>query len=124
MFQVLIPDIHGCSSGIQDMDEWEWRMSMFDKNISQAKLKSLECAEAAREVEWKAPSFALKLFHGSLDFDLINPFPKEDPEQKKACDAYMVKMEKFLRENLNPDEVDKTGEIPQAVYKGLADLCA
>jgi len=99
-------------------------MSMFDKNISQEKLKSLEFAEAAREMEWKAPSFALKLFHGSLDFNLIHPFPKEDPEQKKACDEYMVKMEKFLRENLNPDEVDKTGEIPQKVYKGLADLGA
>ena len=99
-------------------------MSMFDKNISQEKLKSLEFAEAARELEWKAPSFALKLFHGSLNFNLINPFPKEDPDQKKACDAYMVKIEKFLRENLNPDEVDLTGEIPQKVYKGLADLGA
>jgi len=99
-------------------------MSMFDKNISQEKLKSLEFAEAAREQEWKAPSFALKLFHGSLDFNLIHPFPKEDPEQKKACDEYMVKIEKFLRENLNPDEVDLTGEIPQKVYKGLADLGA
>ncbi len=99
-------------------------MSMFDKNISQEKLKSLEFAEAAREMEWKAPSFALKLFHGSLDFNLIHPFPKEDPEQKKACDEYMVKIEKFLRENLNPDEVDLTGEIPQKVYKGLADLGA
>jgi alkylation response protein AidB-like acyl-CoA dehydrogenase len=99
-------------------------MSMYDKNISQEKLKSLEFAEAAREMEWKAPSFALKLFHGSLDFNLIHPFPKEDPEQKKACDEYMVKIEKFLRENLNPDEVDLTGEIPQKVYKGLADLGA
>lgn len=99
-------------------------MSMYDKNIGQEKLKSLEFAEAAREQEWKAPSFALKLFHGSLDFNLIHPFPKEDPEQKKACDEYMAKMEKFLRENLDPDEVDKTGEIPQKVYKGLAELGA
>ena len=99
-------------------------MSMFDKNISQEKLKSLEFAEAAREMEWKQPSFALKLFHGSLDFGLINPFPKEDPEQKKACDEYMVKIEKFLRENLNPDEVDATGLIPDKVYKGLAELGA
>jgi len=97
---------------------------MFDKNINQEKLKSLEFAEAAREQEWKFPSFALQLFTGYLDFNLINPFPKEDPEQKKACDEYMAKMEKFLRENLNPDEVDLTGEIPQKVYKGLADMKA
>src|SRR6267154_1816473 len=36
-------------------------MSMYDKNISQEKLKSLEFAEAAREQEWKFPSFALKI---------------------------------------------------------------
>lgn len=99
-------------------------MSMFDKNISAEKLKSLEFAESAREQEWKAPSFALKLFGGSLDFNLIHPFPQQDPDDKKACDAYMARMEKFLRENLNPDEVDKTGEIPSKVYKGLADLGA
>lgn len=99
-------------------------MSMFDKNIGQEKLKSLEFAEAAREQEWKAPSFALKLFQGSLDLGLIHPFPKEDPYQKEACDEYMVKMEKFLRENLNPDAVDHTGEIPAHVYKGLAELGA
>ncbi len=97
---------------------------MFDKNISQEKLKSLEFAEAAREMEWKFPSFALKLFHGSLDLGLIHPFPKEDPEQKEACNEYMVKIEKFLRENLNPDAVDLTGVIPPNVYKGLADLRA
>lgn len=99
-------------------------MDVFDKNISQEKLKSLEFAEAAREQEWKAPSFALKLFHGSLDFSLIHPFPQEDPVQKKDCDVYQAKMEQFLRENLNPDEVDQTGVIPPKVYKGLAQLGA
>src|ERR1041385_508306 len=99
-------------------------MSMFDKNISQEKLKSLEFAEAAREMEWKAPSFALKLFHGSVDFNLIHPFPEQTAEEQKAGDEYMIKMEKFLRENLDPDEVDRTGIIPDQVYKGLAELKA
>ena len=99
-------------------------MSMFDKNISQEKLKSLEFAEAAREQDWKSPSFALKLFHGSFDFKLIYPFPQQSAEEKKAGDEYLVKIEKFLRENLNPDEVDLTGLIPDKVYKGLADLGA
>ena len=46
-------------------------MNMFDKNISEEKLKSLEFAEDARETEWKFPSFALHLFHGQLHWDLI-----------------------------------------------------
>jgi len=97
---------------------------MFDKNISQEKLKSLEFAEAAREQEWKSPSYALKLFHGSVDFKLIHPFPEQSAQEKKEGDEYLVKMEKFLRENLDPDEVDRSGIIPDKVYKGLADLKA
>ncbi len=99
-------------------------MSMFDKNISQEKLKSLEFAEAAREMEWKSPSFALKLFHGSLDFSLISPFPQQTLEEKKEGDEYLVKIEKFLRENLDPDQVDITGIIPDKVYEGLAQMQA
>ena len=99
-------------------------MSMFDKNISQEKLKSLEFAEAAREMEWKAPSFALKLFHGEVDFGLISPFPEQSAQEKKLGDEYLVKIEKFLKENLDPDEVDLTGLIPEKVYKGLAELKA
>jgi alkylation response protein AidB-like acyl-CoA dehydrogenase len=99
-------------------------MSMYDKNISQEKLKSLEFAEAAREQEWKSPSFALQLFHGKTDFKLINPFPSQSAEEKKAGDEYLVKIEKFLRDNLNPDEVDRTGIIPDKVMKGLGELGA
>ncbi len=99
-------------------------MGMFDKNISQEKLKSLEFAEAAREQEWKSPSFALKLFHGAVDFGLIYPFPEQSAEEKKVGDEYLAKMEKFLKENLDPDEVDRTGLIPDKVYKGLAQLGA
>ncbi len=99
-------------------------MSMFDKNISQEKLKSLEFAEAAREQEWKSPSYALNLFHGNADFSLLHPFPEQSAEEKKAGDEYLVKIEKFLKENLDPDEVDRTGLIPDKVYKGLAALGA
>ena len=99
-------------------------MGMYDKNISQEKLKSLEFAEAAREQEWKSPSFALQLFHGNPDFKLIHPFPAQPEAEKKIGDEYLVRMEKFLRENLNPDEVDLTGIIPDKVMKGLAELGA
>ena len=99
-------------------------MSMFDKNISQEKLKSLEFAESQREEQWKSPSFALNLFHGKYDLSLIHPFPQQTAQEQKEGDEYLVKMEKFLRENLDPDDVDRTGDIPQKVYKGLAELGA
>ena len=99
-------------------------MGMFDKNIGQEKLKSLEFAEAAREQEWKSPSFALKIFHGSVDFPLIHPFPEQSAEDKKAGDEYVAKLERFLRENLDPDEVDRTYTIPDKVMQGLVNLKA
>ncbi|MBL8012877.1 MAG: acyl-CoA dehydrogenase family protein, partial [Candidatus Omnitrophica bacterium] len=99
-------------------------MSMFDKNISEEKRKSLEFAEDAREQEWKHPSFALKLFHGEVDFNLIHPFPQQTPEEKNAGDEYLVRMEKFLREKLDPNEVDRTYQISKEVMEGLGKMGA
>ncbi len=99
-------------------------MDMFDKSISDAKRKSLEFAEDQREAEWKYPSFALKLFHGVLDFDLIHPFPVQSEEDKKEGDQFISQLEKVLRETLDPDEVDRTGIIPDDVMRALARIKA
>ncbi len=99
-------------------------MSLFDKNISEEKKASLEFAEAAREAEWKYPSFALHLFHGEVNWPLIFPFPKQSDQEKKEGDTFLQKLEEFLRKNLDPNEVDKTGIIPEHVVKGLAELKA
>jgi len=97
---------------------------MYDKNISQDKKASLEFAEDAREVEWKHPSFGLQLFHGNIDWKLIHPFPAQSEEDKKKGDVFIEKLKKFLKENLDPNEVDKTGIIPEKVMKGLGNLGA
>ncbi len=99
-------------------------MAMFDKSMSEEKRASLELAEDSRESEWKYPSFALKLFYGILDWKLIHPFPLQSAEEKKIGDEFVAKIETLLKSKLNPDEVDKTGEIPQDVMRGLADLKA
>lgn len=99
-------------------------MGMYDKNISKDKKASLEFAEEQREAEWKFPSFALQLFHGQLDFHLIRPFPIHPQEDKEKGDVFLQRLEKFLKENLDPNEVDETGIIPDHVMKGLADLKA
>ena len=97
---------------------------MFDKNISEDKKASLEFAEEQREAEWKYPSFALQLFHGHLYSHLIRPFPVQSQEDKEKGDEFVHKLEIFLKENLDPNEVDKTGFIPDHVMKGLAELGA
>ncbi len=97
-------------------------MSMYDKNISKEKLASLEFAEEQRQAEWTHPSFALQLFHGNPDWSLIHPFPRQSEAEKKEGDELLKKFEDFLRQNLDPNEVDKTGIIPEHVMKGLGEL--
>lgn len=95
-------------------------MSMFDKNISQAKKDSLEFAEDQRQEGWSLPSFSLGIYHGKVNWPLIYPFPRQSAEEKKIGDEYINKFRTFLKENLDPDEVDRTGIIPDHVMKGLA----
>jgi len=99
-------------------------MSLFDKRLSKEKRESLELAEESREREWSHPSFVSRLFQGSLERELIFPFPEQSPADKEEGDKFLAKLEEFLKTNLNPDEVDVTREIPQNVLKGLAEMGA
>ena len=99
-------------------------MSMFDKGISDAKRQSLELAEESRETQWKYPSFALPLFHGQVPWKLIHPFPAQSAEDKAEGDRFLNSLAKFLKETLDPNEVDRTGIIPDKVMQGLGRLGA
>jgi alkylation response protein AidB-like acyl-CoA dehydrogenase len=86
------------------------------------KAKSLEVAEEAREAAWKYPSFVGDLFTGKVRWDLLFPFPEQDPQDKKIGDEFLRKLETFLKENVDADAIDRTGIIPEPVMKGLAEL--
>ena len=59
-----------------------------------------------------------------MSWGLIHPFPEQSDADKIIGTEYLEKLKKFLQANLDPDEVDKTGEIPPHVIKGLTDLGA
>jgi alkylation response protein AidB-like acyl-CoA dehydrogenase len=84
--------------------------------------EALEVTEAAREAEWHHPSFVAELFMGRLRGDLILPYPEQGEEDRKAGDAFLAQLEPFLRAQVDPDEIDRTGEIPAPVLQGLAKL--
>lgn len=92
------------------------------KGLEESKKQALEVAEEAREKEWTRPSFLAQLFSGRCDWNLIFPYPEQSPEDKKAGDDFLAKLENFLKANLDPDEVDRTGNVPKAVLDGLAKL--
>lgn len=86
--------------------------------------ESRQVAEAAREAEWTAPSFVRELFLGNFRLDLIHPYPEQTPEDRAKTDAYLEKIGAFLRENVDPDEIDRTGELPPDLVQGLRDIGA
>lgn len=93
-----------------------------EKKVGKEKLKSLELAEEAREQEWAQPSFVAELFQGRLRWDMLLPFPEQSAEDKKIGDELLAKIEKVLKQHIDPDEVDRTGDLPKAAVQALADL--
>src|SRR5262245_65745086 len=86
--------------------------------------ESREVAEAAREQAWAAPSFVRELFLGKLRMDLIHPYPEQDPEEVARAKPFLDKLERFLREEVDSDRIDREGEIPEQVIEGLKKLGA
>lgn len=83
--------------------------------------EGLERIEEARE-HLKGASFMSGLFIGRPNFDLLLPEP-EPASEKAEGDAYCQKIEAFLREHVDPDEIERSG-ISRAVLDGLLELGA
>jgi alkylation response protein AidB-like acyl-CoA dehydrogenase len=94
------------------------------KGKSKEEIEALEVAEEAREAEWKNPSLVAELFMGRLRTEMVLPYPEPPEADRKAGDAFLVKLEKFLIAQVDDDAIDRSGEIPTSVMKGLADLKA
>jgi alkylation response protein AidB-like acyl-CoA dehydrogenase len=85
--------------------------------------KSREVAESSRETEWQGAGFMRDLFLGKFRPELIHPYPMvegERPEFRRFYDA----LESFLRSEVDPLEIDETGEYPAHVLDGLRRLGA
>src|SRR5438093_8117907 len=93
-----------------------------ERKVSAAEAR--EVAEAAREQEWVALSLVRDLFLGKFRLDLIHPYPEQDPEEVRRAQPFLDKLERFLREKVDSDRIDREGEIPEDVIQGLRDLGA
>src|SRR5207253_899982 len=92
--------------------------------MSAGQRAALELTEAARDVASEKGSFAEGLFMGRTDLSRLLPFPEQSSEDRDQGDAFLQRLEKFLLENVDPDEIDRTGEIPQDVIDQLAAMGA
>lgn len=102
--------------------EHDDQMIIDTSNMSEGKRAALEVAEASRQSQWKFPSFGSEMFMGTFRPDLLHPFPVQPTNDKVEGDLHVGLIKAFLEDNLDPDEVDRTREIPDHVIKGLAKL--
>ena len=83
-----------------------------------------DVAEAARETEWKHPSFVAELFLGRFRTDLIHPHPPiDDPVEEARARPFLTTLREFLT-RLDSDAIDRTGHIPEEVVQELRDIGA
>ncbi len=92
------------------------------RNVSER--EAMEVAEAAREKDWKQPSFMRELFLGNFRMDLVYPFPMSDDERPEFAE-YFRKLEKYLLEHMDLVlRIDVSGEYPEELVDGLRKMGA
>src|SRR5438105_2044730 len=89
--------------------------------MSAGKAAALELAEASRDPLDERGSFASNLFIGKCDFARIFPYPAQSDEDRLKGDPFLKQLREYLEANVDGDEIDRTGEIPQ---KNIDDLFA
>ncbi|MBI3117921.1 MAG: acyl-CoA dehydrogenase family protein, partial [Candidatus Hydrogenedentes bacterium] len=81
-------------------------------------------AESTREKNWRKPSFMKQLFLGDFRFDMICHFPRLGQPDRPEYIDFLEHLKKYLLDEIDPEEVDRTGEFPGDVVERLAALGA
>lgn len=100
------------------------QMNSTQKEKTEVKMthdQAMEVAEEARE-GMERESFGGQLFMGIFDSKMLFPFPEQNPEDKKMGDEFIEKLTQILTTKLDPDEIDKTHEIPKEAIEEMAKL--
>jgi alkylation response protein AidB-like acyl-CoA dehydrogenase len=79
-------------------------------------------AEAARQTEWTAPSFAKELYLGRFQLDLVHPYPGGDPGEEARAEDFLARLRRVCAEEIDGTVIEREGFIPDEQVKALADL--
>lgn len=86
-----------------------------------------QVAEAAREQDWRKPSFAKELFLGRLRLDLIHPHPLPADEDVRRGEAFLARLREFCEAQLAEGiaaRIEREAKIPDETVRGLKELGA
>ena len=83
-----------------------------------------QVAEAAREQDWRKPSFAKELFLGRFRLDLIHPHPLPPAEDSRRGEEFLAKLRVFCETQIDAARIEREARIPDEVIAGLKELGA
>ncbi|MEW2529948.1 acyl-CoA dehydrogenase family protein [Streptomyces sp. NPDC047071] len=83
-----------------------------------------QVAEAAREQDWRKPSFAKELFLGRFRLDLIHPHPLPATQDAQRGEEFLAKLRDFCETEIDGERIEREALIPDEVINGLKELGA
>ncbi|MFE7097430.1 acyl-CoA dehydrogenase family protein [Streptomyces erythrochromogenes] len=83
-----------------------------------------QVAEAAREQDWRKPSFAKELFLGRFRLDLIHPHPLPTDEDVRRGEAFLARLREFCETRIDGALIEREAKIPDETVRGLKELGA
>ncbi|MEV0489012.1 acyl-CoA dehydrogenase family protein [Streptomyces atratus] len=83
-----------------------------------------QVAEAAREQDWRKPSFAKELFLGRFRLDLIHPHPMPAADDVRRGEAFLARLRDFCETKIDGALIEREAKIPDEVINGLKELGA
>ena len=81
-------------------------------------------SEAAREKEWKLPSFGKGLYLGDFQPELISPQPAMAADAVEKGERFLAALRAFLEDEVDPQAIERDGRISDEVIAGFKDLGA
>ena len=99
-------------------------MSTNDTPQSTDAATSRAVAEDARQKQWRKPSFMKSLFLGKFTPDLLAPYPVPEGKERAEYTEFKKRFKEYLLNEIDPLEIDATGEFPDNTIERLSELGA
>ncbi|WP_199552712.1 acyl-CoA dehydrogenase family protein [Streptomyces sp. N35] len=99
-------------------------MSAAQPKPSVSEREARQVAEAAREQDWRKPSFAKELFLGRFRLDLVHPHPMPADEDAQRGEEFLAKLRDFCETKIDGARIEREAKIPDEVINGLKELGA
>src|SRR4029453_11980167 len=103
-----------------DMDPGRARVTGTAEPGGVSEREARQTAEAAREIEWRKPSFGKELFLGRVRLDLVAPWRAASAESVARAEPFLAKIAEFAEKHVDNAQIERDAFVPDEVLRGLA----